>query len=110
MTSTTVMFLILFFSNLPDRIKDAYWHLRKAVKSQSSGKTPAKLSKLRVEDHANCSSEQSANVSSNEEKKEISRELAPTEERDLFKVVSFQRDNFVESQHPLEKSYDTILW
>ncbi|XP_054804292.1 probable RNA methyltransferase At5g51130 isoform X2 [Prosopis cineraria] len=95
-------------------VQDAYWNLRKAVKLESSGKKPANASKLRVEYHPDGNLEQSVAVSSSEEPKEVSREPSSMdnrnlEDRNLFDVVSFQRDNIVKSHHSSEKCYDTIL-
>lgn len=102
--------MLLFFFNLSDRVQDAYWNLRKAVKSETSVKAPAKASKLSIENQADGNSEHNASVSSNEELKGISREPSSVEGRHLLDVVSFQRENVVMSRHPPEKRYDTILW
>ncbi|KAF7819787.1 putative RNA methyltransferase At5g51130 [Senna tora] len=96
-----------------NRVQDAYWNLRKAVKSESSVKTSTKASKLRVEDQEDGNSENNSEncitASSNEELKEISRELSSTKKRDLSDVVSFRKENVVRNPHPPEKCYDTIL-
>ena len=92
---------------MPDRIEDGYWHLKKFAK-QRNGKTYAKASKLEVAGSAN-GSEQSVTASPNEEMKEMSRDYSPSTERDLFDIVSFRQENFVQSRCPPEKKYDTIL-
>jgi 7SK snRNA methylphosphate capping enzyme len=93
---------------VPDRIEDGYWHLKKFAK-QRNGKTYAKASKLEVARSAN-GSEQSVTASLNEEMKEMSRDYSPSTERDLFDIVSFRQENFVQSRCPPDKHYDTILW
>ena len=90
---------------MPDRIEDANWHLKKF---ERAGKTRAKASKLEVSRSAN-GSEQSVAASPNEETMEISRDCSSTE-TNLFHMVSFQQENFVQSRCPPEKKYDTILW
>lgn len=92
-----------------DRIEDSYWHLKKFVKLESARKTHAKSSKLEVAENAN-GPEQSVTASSNEETKGISRDCSPSMKRDLGDIVSFRQENFVQSRHPREKQYDTILW
>ncbi|XP_050273254.1 probable RNA methyltransferase At5g51130, partial [Quercus robur] len=87
-----------------DRIEDANWHLNKF---ERAGKTHAKASKLEVSRSAN-GSEQSVAASPNEEMMEISRDCSSTE-TNLFHMVSFQQENFVQSRCPPEKKYDTIL-
>ncbi|KAL1325715.1 hypothetical protein HN51_035777 [Arachis hypogaea] len=100
-----------------DRVEDAYWNLRKAVRLKSTGNKRAKPSKLEDKDHADNSedkdhadnSENSATVSSNEDAKGISKDILSSEQSDLFDIVSFKRENFVQSRHPPGKQYDTIL-
>ncbi|KAL0000050.1 hypothetical protein SO802_019652 [Lithocarpus litseifolius] len=87
-----------------DRIEDANWHLKKF---ERAGKTHAKASKLEISRSAN-GSEQSVASSPNEEMMEISRDCSSTE-TNLFHMVSFQQENFVQSRCPPEKKYDTIL-
>ncbi|XP_059432865.1 probable RNA methyltransferase At5g51130 isoform X2 [Corylus avellana] len=91
-----------------NRIQDSYWHLKKFVKLESARKTHAKSSKLEVTESAN-GPEQSVTASSNEETKGISRDCSPSMKRDLYDIVSFREENFVQSRHPREKQYDTIL-
>ena len=83
---------------MPDRIEDANWHLKKF---ERAGKKHSKASKLEVSRSANGSG-QSVAASPNEEMMEIS-------EANLFHIVSFQQENFVQSRCPPEKKYDTIL-
>ena len=105
------LFLIdfVFLGNLPDRVVDAYWNPRKAVRLKIAGNKPTKSSKLDDEDHAD-NSENSVTVLSNEDRKEISKEISSSEQSDLFDIVSCERENFVQSWHPPAKHYDTILW
>ncbi|XP_062147667.1 probable RNA methyltransferase At5g51130 isoform X2 [Alnus glutinosa] len=91
-----------------NRIEDSYWHLKKFVKMESAQKTHAKASKLAIAESAN-GPEQSDTAASNEETKEISRDCSPSMKRDLYDIVSFRQENFVQSRHPREKQYDTIL-
>ncbi|KAG2718400.1 hypothetical protein I3843_03G210900 [Carya illinoinensis] len=90
-----------------NRIEDACWNLKKFVKMKHTQKTNAKASKLEVLGSAN-GSEQSVTASPNEVTEEISRDT-PSMGRDLFEIVSFQKENFVQSRCPPEKHYDTIL-
>ncbi|XP_065617167.1 probable RNA methyltransferase At5g51130 isoform X2 [Quercus suber] len=87
-----------------DRIEDANWHLKKF---ERAAKTHAKASKLEVSRSEN-GSEQSVAALPNEEMMEISRDCSSTE-TNLFHMVSFQQENFVQSRCPPEKKYDTIL-
>lgn len=83
-----------------DRIEEAYWYLRKIVKTESIRKKNAKDSCVKAADEANNSSSlngESDSVSSSPKK------------RDLSDVVSFRRENFVHSRPPPDNSYDTIL-
>ena len=43
----------VFLGNLLDRVEDACWNLRKAVRLKSAGNKPEKSSKLKDKDHAN---------------------------------------------------------
>ncbi|KAK7251546.1 hypothetical protein RIF29_34839 [Crotalaria pallida] len=93
-----------------DRVDDAYWNLRKTIRLQSGGNKPAKASKLtdQVQDQAD-NLEKNDNIISNEDTKEIPKEPSSLEQRDLSEIVSFKRENFVQSRHPPGKQYDTIL-
>lgn len=44
------------------------------------------------------------------ERKEFLVDDSSSKADDLFNIVSFQRENFVQSRLPPEKQYDTILW
>ncbi|KAK7398973.1 hypothetical protein VNO78_10147 [Psophocarpus tetragonolobus] len=90
-----------------DRVEDAYWNLRKTVRLKSTGSKPVKASKLQYKDHADDSG--NSVTLSNVEKKEISKEDSSPEQIDLFNIVSFKRENFVQSRHPPGKNYDTVL-
>ncbi|KAL5174520.1 putative RNA methyltransferase [Glycine soja] len=91
-----------------DRVEDAYWNLRKTVRLKSTGNKPVKASKLQDKDHAD-DSENSVTTLLNVKTEEISKEHSSSEQIDLLKIVSFKRENFVQTQHPPGKQYDTIL-
>ncbi|WVZ26295.1 hypothetical protein V8G54_004839 [Vigna mungo] len=92
-----------------DRVQDAYWNLRKSARLSSSGNKPVKASKLQDKDHPDDSGNR-VTALSNVDTKEISKKHSSPEQIDLFTIVSFKRENFVQSQHPPGKNYDTILW
>ncbi|XP_065849179.1 probable RNA methyltransferase At5g51130 [Euphorbia lathyris] len=69
-----------------DRIKDAYWHLRKSMRE--IGKISTKASELNVTKDMKGSHPDAI---------------------DLFDIVSFRKENFVQSQLREEEQYDTIL-
>ncbi|XLS51521.1 hypothetical protein HN51_012198 [Arachis hypogaea] len=91
---------------------------RKAVRLKSTRNKRAKPSKLEDKDHADNSkdkdhaddSENSVTISSNEDAKQILKDMSSTEQSDLFAIVTFKRENFVQSRHPPGKQYDTIHW
>ncbi|GAV90006.1 Methyltransf_4 domain-containing protein/Bin3 domain-containing protein [Cephalotus follicularis] len=89
------------------RIEDAHWHLRKSVRMDNSKKKSAKTSELEVAKRENDSDPNSALLI--EEILENSSDCCPSRKRDLFDIVSFQQENFVKSQLPPGKHYDTIL-
>ncbi|OIW09998.1 hypothetical protein TanjilG_32738 [Lupinus angustifolius] len=91
-----------------DRVEDAYWNLRKTVRTKSAGDKPVKTSKLKDQDSAD-NLEKNGTISSNEDTKEISKEPSSLEQSDLINIVSFKRENFVQSRHPPGKQYDTIV-
>ena len=99
----------MFLLNVLDRVQDAYWNLRKTVRLNSTGNKPVKASKLQDKDHADDSGN-SVSALSNVETKEILKEHSSSEQIDLLTIVSFRRENFVQSRHPPGKNYDTILW
>ncbi|OAY27260.1 probable RNA methyltransferase At5g51130 isoform X2 [Manihot esculenta] len=90
-----------------DRISDAYWHLRKFVRAERVQKSGAKASIVKVTEKVN-DLESCANPSS-DEKQEIARDSSHSEEGDLFDIVSFRKENFVQSWCQREEQYDTIL-
>lgn len=92
-----------------DRVADAYWNLRKTARLKSAENKPVKVSKLKDKNHAD-TSENSVTVSPNVNTKEISKEPSSLEQVDLLNIVSFKRENFVQSWHPPGKQYDSILW
>ncbi|POO00868.1 S-adenosyl-L-methionine-dependent methyltransferase [Trema orientale] len=85
-----------------NRIEDAYWHLRKFVKMEQG-----KASKSKVSENANGLGTNIA-ASSDIETKQTLRNCS-SQEKDLSDIVSFRQENFVQSRHPPEKHYDTIL-
>ncbi|KAK7319967.1 hypothetical protein RJT34_04696 [Clitoria ternatea] len=91
-----------------DRVKDAYWNLKKNVRLKTTGNKPVKAPKLQDKEQADDSGN-SVTTLSNVDTKEISQEHPSSELVDLFKVVSFKQENFVQSWHPPGKQFDTIL-
>ncbi|KAK9269796.1 hypothetical protein L1049_001574 [Liquidambar formosana] len=92
-----------------DRIEDANWNLRKILRKESASNRCSNASKLEVAESSN-GLEPSVNASVDEETREISGDCSPCKERDLSRIVSFRKENFVLSWHPpLGKHYDTIL-
>ncbi|EEF48209.1 S-adenosylmethionine-dependent methyltransferase, putative [Ricinus communis] len=90
-----------------DRIADAYWHLRKFARAGGAGKSSPKASKMEVTEKIN-GSEHCATLSS-VERKDIANGVH-SEDRDLFSIVSFKKENFIQSWCRPEEQYDTILW
>ncbi|XVE70466.1 hypothetical protein DITRI_Ditri10aG0074600 [Diplodiscus trichospermus] len=86
-------------------IEDAFWYLRKVVKMESAQKKQASDSNVTAVQEVN-RSEKCSNLS-NESNKGSSHDSSG--ERDLSDIVSFRRENFVQSRHPPDKYYDTIL-
>ncbi|KAK7302293.1 hypothetical protein RJT34_13179 [Clitoria ternatea] len=82
---------------------------QKNVRLKTTGNKPVKASKLQDKEQADDSGN-SVTTLSNADTKEISQEHSSLELVDLFKVVSFKRENFVQSWHPPGKQFDTILW
>ncbi|XP_022755002.1 probable RNA methyltransferase At5g51130 isoform X2 [Durio zibethinus] len=87
-------------------IEDAFWCLRKFVKMESAQKKQASDSNAKAVQEVN-RSEQCSTLSSEGTSKSSSHHSS--EERDLSDIVSFRRENFVQSHRPLDKYYDTIL-
>ncbi|CAL2274929.1 unnamed protein product [Prunus armeniaca] len=87
-----------------NRIQDAYWHIRKFLKMEDARKVPGKASKLEGANGSECSIQ----GSSKEEMKEIPRNCC-AEEKNLLDIVSFQREDFVNTRDPPKKHYDTII-
>ncbi|XP_062090852.1 probable RNA methyltransferase At5g51130 [Humulus lupulus] len=90
-----------------NRIEDAYWHLRKFVKIDSAEKLHGKDSKSKVYDDENGLGNKVTTSSDDETKQNLKN--STTLEKNLFDTVSFRQENFVQSRHPQEKFYDTIL-
>lgn len=87
-----------------DRVSDAYWHLRKFARTENVEKNSTKVTRLEVKNKVN-GAKHSASASSVETKEDSSAST----KGDLLDVVSFRQENFVQSQRPSEKQYDTIL-
>lgn len=87
-----------------DRVSDAYWHLRKFARTENVEKNSTKVTRLDVKNKVN-GAKHSASASSVETKEDSSS----SSKGDLLDVVSFRQENFVQSQRPSEKQYDTIL-
>ncbi|XP_015075069.1 probable RNA methyltransferase At5g51130 [Solanum pennellii] len=89
------------------RIQDAYWTLRKAVRS--TGAVPAGVAKSTesknvtgIENHEAESPKKPAGIDCTESHH--------VQEANLFDIVSFRKGNFVQNWHPGEHtSYDTII-
>jgi 7SK snRNA methylphosphate capping enzyme len=96
---------IYIYIYIPDRVSDAYWHLRKFARTENVEKNSTKVTRLEVKNKVN-GAKRSASASSVETKEDSSA----SSKGDLFDVVSFRQENFVQSQRPSEKQYDTILW
>ncbi|XP_044471109.1 probable RNA methyltransferase At5g51130 [Mangifera indica] len=90
-----------------NRVEDAYWHLRKIVKKEKDERNRAQASRLDVSGNTD-GRQLGLTVIANAEE-EVSKDCSPLVERDLHDIVSFQQENFVHSQHPLQSQYDTIL-
>lgn len=98
-------FLIYICIYTPDRVSDAYWHLRKFARTENVEKNSTKVARLEIKNEVN-GAEHSASASSVEMKDDSSA----SSKGDLFNVVSFRQENFAQSQRPSGKQYDTILW
>ncbi|KAK6248574.1 hypothetical protein QUC31_020139 [Theobroma cacao] len=88
-------------------IEDAFWYLRKITKVESAQKKQARDSSVKVVQGVN-SLEQCTDASSNEGTNK-SLNYHSSGERDLSDIVSFRRENFVQSHCPPDKHYDTII-
>ncbi|KAH9800864.1 putative RNA methyltransferase [Citrus sinensis] len=89
-----------------NRVADAYWHLRKIVRTEHNEKRRANASRVEVIEKGDGLEK---NVTAaQEEKKAISRNCSPAE-RNLFDIVSFKQENFVHGRDSPEKYYDAIL-
>ncbi|KAF9662559.1 hypothetical protein SADUNF_Sadunf18G0066800 [Salix dunnii] len=96
---------IYIYTHTPDRVSDAYWHLRKFARTENVEKNSAKVARLEIKNEVN-GAEHSASASSVETKEDSS----VSSKGDLFDVVSFRQENFAQSHCPSGKQYDTILW
>lgn len=95
-----------------DRVEDAFWQLKKIVRMDSAKKMSLKPCKSTVSEREN-GVEDSTNAPLNEkdeEKRGKLRDCSASKERDLFDIVSFQQENFVQSRNPSPNThYDTVL-
>ncbi|CAH2070495.1 unnamed protein product [Thlaspi arvense] len=78
-------------------VEDAHWHLRKFARTENSAKPNEKKS------NSEGSKEQSVSQSNGETKTD------GAETKDLSQVVSFQKENFVQTRNLDNNRYDTIL-
>jgi len=85
------------------RIEDAHWHLRKFVRMQNSTKPSEKKSSSEGADGVHGSKEPSVSLSNGEAKADSA------ETKDLSQIVSFQKENFVQTRNLDDNRYDTIL-
>ncbi|KFK26727.1 hypothetical protein AALP_AA8G285000 [Arabis alpina] len=85
------------------RIEDAYWHLRKFARTQNSAKPSEKKSTSEGADGVHGSNEQSVSLSN------VETRTDKPQVQDLSQIVSFQKDNFVQTRHLDDNRYDTIL-
>ncbi|CAH8305977.1 unnamed protein product [Eruca vesicaria subsp. sativa] len=83
------------------RVGDAQWHLRNFVRKQNHAKAGEKKSSSDGVVHG--SELQSISLSNGEVK------TSSAEARDLFQIVSFQKENFVHTRSLDKNRYDTIL-
>lgn len=91
------------------RVEDARWHLRKIVNLENAGKINGKAPRVKISVNSNGRGNNIA-APSDEEAKQVLNKGSPFKGRELFDVVSFRHENFVQSSHSPEKNYDTILW
>ncbi|CAF2138218.1 BnaA02g11410D [Brassica napus] len=86
------------------RVGDAQWHLRNFVRKQNHAKPGEKKStSVAADGVVHGSEEQSVSLSNGEAK------TGSGETKDLFQIVSFQKENFVHTRNLDENRYDTIL-
>ncbi|XVE98126.1 hypothetical protein REPUB_Repub03eG0078500 [Reevesia pubescens] len=88
-------------------IEDAFWCLRKCVKMESAQKKQRNDSYVKVVQEVKMSEQCTTTLSNEGTNKGSSHHSSG--ERDLSDIVSFQRENFVQSRHTPDKYYDTIL-
>lgn len=91
-----------------DRVQDAYWNLRRTVKT-STHKIPPKTSKLEDAGGVNGVRNSVTNLES-EETRESLMNCSSLQGKDLLNIVTFRKENFVQNWWPPEdKCYHTIL-
>ncbi|KAL7239939.1 hypothetical protein ACSBR2_005743 [Camellia fascicularis] len=91
-----------------DRVQDAYWNLRRTVKTNTH-KIPPKTSKLEDAGGVNGVRNSVTNLES-EETRESLMNCSSLQGKDLLNIVTFRKENFVQNWWPPEdKCYHTIL-
>ncbi|KAF3441895.1 hypothetical protein FNV43_RR15810 [Rhamnella rubrinervis] len=91
-----------------NRVEDARWNLRKIVNLENAGKVNGKAARVKISVDSNGRGNNIA-APSDEETKQVLNKSSPSKGRELFDIVSFRHENFVQSSHSPEKNYDTIL-
>ncbi|THG21479.1 hypothetical protein TEA_021197 [Camellia sinensis var. sinensis] len=91
-----------------DRVQDAYWNLRRTVKTNTR-KIPPKTSKLEDAGGVNGVQNSVTNLET-EETRESLMNCSSLQGKDLLNIVTFRKENFVQNWWPPEdKCYHTIL-
>jgi hypothetical protein len=89
------------YLNLLGLIENAKWNLRTIARA---GKVATKSAKVH-------NSSDSTTQSCPEVVSEMSNgNISVHKQHDLFEIVSFRPDNFVQSTHRYSEQYDTIMW
>lgn len=94
--------------HIPARIEDAYWTLKKVIRTNTHKVTP-KIPRTADAELGN-GLEGDITESRDEEKWDDSGDSPLSVEKDLLKIVSFQKGNFVQNWHPPATYYHAILW
>ncbi|CAN0885629.1 Probable RNA methyltransferase At5g51130 [Linum grandiflorum] len=90
----------------PDRISDAYWHLRKFSR-EHCGSSSTNVSKEQIREKLNASKQ--STESQLGEDKEMEKDATLCKGKNFFDAVSFRQENFVDNHNSHEKPYDVIL-
>ena len=89
---------IHFYLSLLGLIETARWNLRRIMRQDKVATKNVKAQEL-------------SDSPSQSSPGEVASELSNgNRHQDLFKIVSFRRENFVESMDGCSEQYDTILW